>query len=114
MEHFLSPELPDSLPASGTQLLPGFDEYLLGYSDRRIALADEHSPRVFPGKNGMFLATVVVDGAVAGTWRRRTTSREVTVTAEPFESFPVRTTAQLQAAASDYARFLGLTLRMDA
>lgn len=114
IEYFLSPELPDSPRASGILLLPGFDEYLLGYGDRRVALAEEHSPLVFPGKNGMFLSTLVVDGAVVGTWKRATTSRQVTVSVQPFEPLTARVRTAVDRAATGYARFLGLTLRSGA
>ena len=33
-------------------LLPGFDEYLLGYKDRSAALDIHHAPKVVPGNNG--------------------------------------------------------------
>lgn len=114
LEYFLSPGLPAEPSVSRARLLPGFDEVLLGYGDRRVALADEHSPLVFPGRNGMFLATIVVDGAVVGTWRRTRTSSEVTVALESFEPLSRRVRADAEAAAREYAAFLGLTLRMDA
>lgn len=56
--------------ARSVALLPGFDEYLLGYQDRSAALAAEHKERIVPGGNGVFRPTVVVDGRVVGTWRR--------------------------------------------
>ncbi|WP_154606042.1 winged helix DNA-binding domain-containing protein [Arthrobacter sp. AQ5-05] len=56
--------------ARSVLLLPGFDEYLLGYTDRSAALAPEHAHLTVPGNNGMFKATVVVGGRVAGTWRK--------------------------------------------
>ncbi len=51
-------------------LLPGFDELLLGYTDRSAALGAEHAAFIVPGNNGMFKPTVVTGGTVAGTWRR--------------------------------------------
>lgn len=114
LEYFLSPELAAEPSVSSPRLLPGFDEYLLGYGDRRVALSDEHSPLVFPGRNGMFLPTVVVDGAVVGTWKRARTAAQVTVSLQPFEPLSRRVRAGVQTAAGRYAQFLGLTLRMDA
>lgn len=55
---------------SGVFLLPGFDEYMLGYGDRTAALPAEHAMRIVPGGNGVFQPTVVVDGQVVATWRR--------------------------------------------
>lgn len=48
--------------------LPGFDELLLGYKDRWPALDATHSQAVTPGKNGIFLRTIVIAGHVVGTW----------------------------------------------
>lgn len=112
--YFLSPEAEDSPGASGTQLLPGFDEFLLGYQDRDAVLAEEHIPLVFPGKNGIFLSTIVQDGAVAGTWRRTTTPRQVSVQPSPFSPPSARMASGFARTAKAYARFLDLPLREDA
>ena len=69
-------------------LLPGFDEYLLGYGDRTAALAPEYSAAVIPGGNGVFKPTVVADGEVVGTWRRTMTRGDVLV--EPLLWRPMR------------------------
>ena len=88
-------------------LLPGFDEYLLGYGDRTAALASEHSPAVVPGGNGMFKPTIVADGEVVGTWRRTITQGEVLV--EPLLWGPLRGALQdgLVEAVGTYGAFLG-------
>ncbi len=52
--------------------LPGFDEYLLGYQDRSLPLAEDVAQRIVPGKNGIFLAVIVAQGRVVGRWRRAT------------------------------------------
>lgn len=87
VEHWCDPAVPDRLAgcraqARGVLLLPGFDEYLLGYADRSAALAPEHLQRIVPGMNGVFRPTVVVDGRVVGTWR---TATDGTPLVEPFE-----------------------------
>ncbi|GAB3520459.1 crosslink repair DNA glycosylase YcaQ family protein [Arthrobacter monumenti] len=55
---------------SGLFLLPGFDEYLLGYQDRSAALRPDEAQRVVPGGNGVFRPTIVRDSQVRGTWKR--------------------------------------------
>ncbi len=55
---------------TATYLLPGFDEYLLGYSDRSAVLDPAYAQRICPGGNGMFSPTIVIDGVVTGTWKR--------------------------------------------
>jgi hypothetical protein len=66
-------------------LLPGFDEYLLGYGDRSAVLAPEHADRIVPGGNGVFRPTIVVDGEVVGTWSRTNRAREIIVVPELFD-----------------------------
>jgi hypothetical protein len=64
-------------------LLPGFDEYLLGYGDRSAPLAGSHANTVVPGGNGLFMPTIVVDGEVVGIWKRDRKSKRIVVTLSP-------------------------------
>lgn len=92
----------------GVFLLPGFDEYLLGYSDRRAALDPQHSQRIVPGGNGMFMLTIVSDGQVIGTWKRSVAKNRVVITPEPFRPMTHSQLAGFAAAAERYGEFLGL------
>ena len=92
-ELFMDPETPDRLAAcrqeaAGVFLLPGFDEFVLGYADRSAVLPPEFADRIVPGGNGMFRPTVVYEGRVVGTWRRVGTGARRTVSTEPFQPFP--------------------------
>jgi hypothetical protein len=64
-------------------LLPGFDEYLLGYADRTAQLAGEHANTIVPGGNGLFMPTIVVDGEVVGIWKRERKTKRTVVTLAP-------------------------------
>ena len=94
-------------------LLPGFDEYLLGYTDRSAALAAHHAALTVPGNNGMFKATVVVGGQVVGTWRKAQGAGEKqrqlasVVLPEFFEGISPAQSKALGTAAKKYAKFLG-------
>ena len=90
VEHLMDPGTPERLAAArdeahGVLLLPGFDEYLLGYQDRSAALAPEHAERIVPGGNGVFRPTVVSDGQVVGTWKRVGSGARRRVEATGFE-----------------------------
>lgn len=88
-------------------LLPGFDEFMLGYRDRSAALPAAYANRICPGGNGMFMPTLVLDGHVIGTWKKQIKSRAVTIQAVPFEPItPVQKEAFVTAA-SRYGHFLG-------
>ena len=92
--------------AAGVHALPGFDEYLLGYTDRGAQLAGRPLTDVVPGGNGMFLATIVVDGRVVGTWRRTITAKGVTIAVTPFGELTARARKGFAAAAERYAAYL--------
>ncbi|AIY01773.1 hypothetical protein ART_2174 [Arthrobacter sp. PAMC 25486] len=122
-EYWLAPETAELLGgpdhrktvngARSVLLLPGFDEYLLGYTDRSAALAPEHAPLTVPGNNGMFKATVVAGGRVSGTWRKaqgaaeKQRQRSGVVLPEIFTQLTTSQDRALNAAAKKYATFLG-------
>ncbi|HEX2740263.1 MAG TPA: winged helix DNA-binding domain-containing protein [Rubrobacter sp.] len=94
---------------SNVSLLPGFDEYLLGYRDRSAVLAVEHAPRVVPGRNGVFRPIIVVGGLVIGTWKRRLKTNAIDMTLSLFTHTDDSQKRVIEAARS-YSEFLGLPL----
>jgi len=99
--------LPEGIALPDALLLPGFDEYLLGYTDRSPCLAPQHAQRVVPGGNGVFLAMLVLDGHIRGTWRRRVERERVTITVEPFARLTAIQRKAIERAATDFAAFHG-------
>lgn len=97
---------------SGVHLLPGFDEYLLGYKDRSAVLEAGHARKIVPGGNGMFLPTIVLNGRVIGTWKRAFRKKRVVITSSYFK--PVNKTGKqaVAAAAERYGRFLGMPVEI--
>lgn len=101
--------LPDyGIPAApAVQLLPGFDEYLLGYQDRRDVLAAGQAANIVPGGNGIIKPMIVAEGQITGTWKpvRRRGAVDICVRFfQPVRELP----AELQAAAEQHGDFLGL------
>jgi hypothetical protein len=93
--------------ARGVHLLPGFDEFVLGYTDRSAQLAPEHSAAIVPGGNGVFHPTLVVDGRVAGTWRReRAGRRAIAIRLAPFAPLSAATLRAVRRRLERYAEFL--------
>jgi hypothetical protein len=90
-------------------LLPGFDEFVLGYTDRSLVLSPEHAGKIVPGGNGVFKKTVVAGGEVIGTWARQGTGQSGAVVHELFdEAKPLGPGARaaLEKAAAQYLAFL--------
>ena len=108
--YYLRPDLEQA--PDGVHLLPGFDEYVLGYTDRRAPLAGAELTAVAPGANGLFLSTVVVDGQIIGTWRRTIRARRVELSFTPFSRVTTSTRRRIDDAASQYGRFLGLPVEL--
>jgi hypothetical protein len=93
-------------PASaGACLLAGFDEYILGYTDRAIALDSIAAERIVPGGNGVFKPAIAVNGRVVGTWRLGTRARAASV-AELFSTTDAAASAAIDEALRDYDAFV--------
>lgn len=87
-------------------LLPGFDEFMLGYRNRSAALPNAYANRICPGGNGMFLPTIVFDGQVIGTWKKRTRTHDVVIAPELFMTIPVGQRQAFSDATTQYGKFL--------
>ncbi|WP_045729548.1 winged helix DNA-binding domain-containing protein [Pseudarthrobacter chlorophenolicus] len=112
--YWMSPEtaslLDSGVPgARSVLLLPGFDEFVLGYQDRGLVLAPEHFNSIVPGGNGVFKKAVVAAGEVVGTWAREGTGRAAAVVPELFDGMrPLGPAAQaaFSRSAGRYLEFL--------
>jgi len=106
VSYWMAPGLPDRM-SRRVHALPGFDEYLLGYQDRSAALDPAHAPVVVPGNNGVFQPTVVVNGRIVGTWRRKVTPAGITITPRPFAPLSDGALTAFGKSAAAYGRFIG-------
>lgn len=84
-------------------LLPPYDEYLISYKSRDIALPREHTARAH-NSTGNFWPVVLVDGRVAGNWR----AAGGQVTADPFPGGPG---IDLESLDREIARYQGFLSR---
>ncbi len=102
-------------PASDptVHLLPGFDEYLLGYTDRSLQLGGTRgSYAATVGANGMFSPTIVSGGKVVGTWKRTLRRDHVDIALRTFRKLAPAEKTGLAAAAERYGSFVGLSARV--
>ena len=104
--YWFSPELPDKTPAKTAILLPGFDEYMLGYTNRSLMVDKEFLPRIVPGNNGMFMPTIVIDGIAQGIWKRSFKKDKVMIELFPFEKLTRSQLEQINSAAKRYGKYV--------
>jgi hypothetical protein len=77
-EYFMATSARVEKTKPGVHLLPAFDEYLVGYKDRQHSLPEQYIRRVI-GINGIFFPIIIVNGKIAGTWKRKTSGTAVTI-----------------------------------
>lgn len=92
-------------------LLPAFDEYFVAYRHRDAVVAPAHARRLNAG-GGMLSPSVVIDGKIAGLWRRTLGPKQtVSVTTKLFTPPTPDQRARIDDAIQRYTRFLGRELR---
>jgi len=94
-------------------LLPGFDEYVVGYGDRQQMFGgfhDDYHSQV--AANGMFAPVVVADGQVIGTWKRAVKARDVVVTPALFRKLDRAERVMLAEQVERYGIYLGKPARL--
>jgi hypothetical protein len=89
-------------------LLPNYDEYLIAYRDRGAVIDPARARNLGVFTSREFPHHVILDGRVAGSWRRRITAQTVTVDVAPYGKLSRVQAAAVGAGAARYARFLGL------
>lgn len=77
--------LPGGEVPAPVRFLPGFENALLSHKDRTRIISEERR-RWIGSRNGLFAATYLVDGVVAGTWVTDITKKTASLTIRPFET----------------------------
>jgi hypothetical protein len=102
-----APDLPDKVPSKTVHLLPGFDEFMLGYTDRTLMVDKKEYPKIVPGNNGMFMPTIVINGKVEGLWKRTFKKDKVQINIIPFGKLSKENLHKIAIAAKRFGKYLG-------
>lgn len=105
-----TPSAPENAPT--LYLLPGFDEYLLGYRDRSDVLDPQYANLICPGGNGVFKPTIVSHGRVIGTWTKTVKKGAVIIAPQPFTTLSEAEREAFASTAQKYADYLGLPMTL--
>jgi len=97
-------------------LLPAYDEFLISYRDRSSSLSEVNNKRTV-SDNGIFYPIIVINGLVAGTWKRSTLKNRVNVSVVLFQPPDESTIKKIAKKVNAFGRFLGkdteLTLKTE-
>ncbi len=111
-EYWMPAHIRESKPDTAVKLLSGFDEYYIGFKDKSLLLDKEFSSRMSP-PNGLLPYIILVNGKVAGTWRRDIKKSSVGITYQPFRPLTTAQQKSLKTAEKTYCKFLGLSSEKD-
>jgi len=93
-------------------LLPNYDEYIVGYTDRSAIFDSSHVDKLDARSNPLFQHTLVINGQVAGTWKRTLKKDAVIIELNPFAPLTKSEKQAVSAAAKKYGEFLELPVAL--
>jgi hypothetical protein len=96
----------ESTVVRGAWLLPNYDEFTVAYADRSLLIGPGFPTGRDPRADPIFTNVILVNGQVAGNWRRTPAAKETKISLSPFA--PLATVAR-QAVARALNRFRAFT-----
>jgi hypothetical protein len=100
-------------PSPTVYLLPNYDEYLVGYADRGAVFDASWTSALGPRGNILFNHTIIVNGRVAGIWKRGVRKGTAVVTVQPFAPLGATELGAVGGAAGRYGSFLALPMTVE-
>ncbi|AWO01542.1 winged helix DNA-binding domain-containing protein [Chitinophaga alhagiae] len=106
-EYWMVPASAQAPSANQLFLLPGFDEYYIGYSDRGL-LSDEATLKKLIPPNGILQPTIVANGRIAGTWKRTMKKNTLQLEASFFSPFSDPRKKAMVKRSAEFGAFMGM------
>ncbi|HYC11502.1 MAG TPA: winged helix DNA-binding domain-containing protein [Nitrososphaerales archaeon] len=99
----------DACEPQGATVLPEFDSLMMGYRDKSRFLPPDKTKQVFRPL-GMVSPTVLIDGFVAATWRKKRERNRMTVSVLPLRELAARERRSIEERFSQLGDYLGTSL----
>jgi len=96
------------VPAPTAYLLPNYDEYTIGYTDHDPIYDAPGAKRLDPEGRLYYGYAILLDGRIAGAWKRTLQKGAVVLTFQPISPFSDAEQQAVANAARRYGAFLGL------
>jgi hypothetical protein len=107
--YWFSPSTPPTQDLSqAAYLLPNFDEYIVGYTDRSAVFDASHTTKLDSRGNVLFNHTLVMDGQIVGTWTRTLKKDAVVITPHLFTALTDTENHAFATTASHHGKFLAM------
>ena len=87
----------DCLPAAA------FDEYAVGYADRKAIVPPQYADLV---RHVIFDPSIILNGKVVGTWKRTIKAKAVDLKFNPFGKLNLKADAAIRSALKRYKKFV--------
>jgi len=97
--------------ADSLYLLPSFDEFMVAYKDRSAAIDVDRTKEAITG-NGIFKPIIVVNGKIAGIWKRSYKKDSLVMEQIPFHELNDAENEAFRLKAEKYALFEGKNLQI--
>lgn len=101
----------EQTPPQPVHLLPNYDEYTVGYTDRSTIFNISHTEKLDSRGNILFNNVMVLDGQVIGTWTRIQNKSTVLLKARPFIPLSQDVVHAFAREATRYGSFLSASLK---
>ncbi len=88
-----------------TLLLPAFDEFIISYRDRSASLQSENHKKAI-SENGLFRPVIVVNGKIAGIWKRIQKKNMALIETDYFQPVSKAVQEQIENEVLKYGQFI--------
>ena len=99
-------------PSPTGHLLPDYDEYTVGYTDRSAIFDSSNTTKLDSRGSELAQYMIVIDGLIAGTWKRTIKKSEAAIELVRFRDLTRAEEQAIADAAGHYGKFLGLQIRL--
>jgi hypothetical protein len=104
-DYFMKDEQAKRSSAASVSLLSWFDEFIIGYKDRSATFDPTAAKFIKVPKNGLYTPVILINGKIAGNWKRSFVKGEVKVEVNLFRKFTPPEKTKLDAEVKKFIRF---------
>jgi len=108
LTYWFADSTPTRIPPPTAYLLPDYDEYTVGYTDRGAIFDASLTNKLDARGSVLAQYTILLNGHIAGTWKRTIKKNEVVIEFAPFSVWTRAENRAIVDAAERYGEFLGL------